>query len=335
MRIGIDRNNHAVYEGESFYGRALRPAPILTPATIVFPSEGPIKAPTDYEPAFGEFMFREDSFDPVAGIRRGRFYKNSGTQPQQWHLPLTAGSVSNSVSEYLNTYDGNSIWFEYFHEKKEQPLVCLGFGARFTIWTVINVEATSTREDLVTLKARRGLGILPDLDKEKIPKDHRSIVQESLEGFVDEVHRSSPISVIDRARDAASQILLAYFNVIRQVASHVVDDMLIRRFGGLGGLRLWLIRCQLFRRHPLKHCGENQPQVFEGLFGLAYFLATKLRCNLFDQQNRIFGVKHGQSPWFTKERKKTRSGETFTKNRSLVSLTEPVLRVRPKSLRSC
>jgi hypothetical protein len=35
---------------------------------------------------------------------------------------------------------------------------------------------------------------------------------ESLDNFADEVHRASPVSVIDRARDAASQMLLAYYN---------------------------------------------------------------------------------------------------------------------------
>ncbi|TCS60160.1 hypothetical protein [Varunaivibrio sulfuroxidans] len=212
MRIGIDRNNHAVYEGESYYGRALWPAPVLTPAKILFPSEGPIKAPSDYEPTFGEFMFREDSFDPVAGIRRGRFYENVGPQPREWHVTDMIGSGLKTFPESLLTYEGNPIYHKYFHEKDEQPIVCLGFGDRFTIWTIINIEATSTCEDLVTLKARRGLGVLPDLDKEKIPDSHRNAVLESLEGFVDEVHRSSPISVIDRARDAISQILLAFFN---------------------------------------------------------------------------------------------------------------------------
>ena len=32
-----------------------------------------------------------------------------------------------------------------------------------------------------------------------------------MDAFVDEVHRAAPISVIDRARDAASQILLAHY----------------------------------------------------------------------------------------------------------------------------
>lgn len=225
MRIGIDRNNHAVYEGESFYGRPLWPAPILTPATIVFPSEAPLNAPTNHEPDFGEFIFREDSFDPVAGIRRGRFYENSGMQPQEWHVTIMGGAGLKTIPERLHTYDGHSIWHKYLKGRNERPLVCLGFADRFTIWTIINVEATSTREDMVTLKARRGLGILPDLDRDKIPEKHRNVVLESLEGFVDEVHRSAPTSVIDRARDAVSQILLAYFNVMPSDAKDISDQI--------------------------------------------------------------------------------------------------------------
>lgn len=237
MNIGIDRNNHAVYEGESFYGRALWPAPSLTPAKILFPSEGPIEAPAKNEPDFGEFMFREDSFDPVSGIRRGRFYECSGSQPHEWFLPIHPASnqaaemnrsSGGTIKEYLNTYYGNPIYHRFFHEKDEQPIACLGFGDRYTIWSIINVEAISTGEDLVTLKARRGLGILPELDVDKIPDAHRNVLLESLQGFTDEVHRAAPLSVIDRARDAATRTLLAYFNTPPQKAKDLgklIDDL--------------------------------------------------------------------------------------------------------------
>jgi len=112
----------------------------------------------------------------------------------------------------LDTFGGVLVGSEFIKDGKEQPLVLLGVGDRFTVWTIINVEAISTGEDLFTLKARSGLGVLPVVEESKVPEAFRASVRESLDGLAEEVHRSAPVSVIDRARDAASYILLAYFN---------------------------------------------------------------------------------------------------------------------------
>ena len=90
-------------------------------------------------------------------------------------------------------------------------MVLLGVDDRFTVWKIIDIEAITTGEDLVTLKARSSLGVLPNVNVDKIPELFRAHIDESLNSFVDEVHRSAPISIIDRARDTASQILLAYY----------------------------------------------------------------------------------------------------------------------------
>jgi hypothetical protein len=95
--------------------------------------------------------------------------------------------------------------------------VLLGRDKRFTIHTIIDVEVIATGEDLVTLKARSGLGVLPVVDESKLPEEHARRVQESLSAFADEAHRASPVSVIDRARDAASQILIAHYKVAKDL----------------------------------------------------------------------------------------------------------------------
>jgi hypothetical protein len=118
---------------------------------------------------------------------------------------------SLGVQKWLDTFHGFSFQNRYLNRKVEQPLVLLGLDDRFTIWTVINLEVISTGEELVTLKARRGIGVLPVIETRSVPDGYQAKVQESLESFIDEVHRAAPISVIDRARDAASQVLLAYY----------------------------------------------------------------------------------------------------------------------------
>ncbi len=220
ISIGIDNNQGFVYEGSGHYGRAIWPTPFVTPAKFVFLSDGDIKAESSSS-AHG-YRFREDSFDPIARIRRGRFYYANDGQSIEWHVqphpavPLEAWGMpggSREIKKILETFNGNQIWHKYVENQRELPLVFLGVDGRFTVWRIIDIEAISTGEDLVTLRARSSLGILPSIKSNKIPESFKSKLNETLGTFVDEVHRSSPVSVIDRARDAATYVLLAYFNL--------------------------------------------------------------------------------------------------------------------------
>lgn len=225
MNIGIDRDRNLCYEGRSAWGHAVWPSPVITPARIVFEQEGDLKAENRRDLVGDAWIFREDSFDPIARIRRGRFYQAGNQQPQQWHVQVHPAIPSETreankgiVTKALETFYGNPIWHRFIKDQKEQPLVLLGFDERFTVWTIINVEYISTGEDLVTLKACSSLGVLPKLERNKIPENSRTSVMASIDAFADEVYRAAPVSIIDRARDAASQILLAYFGLLGEDA---------------------------------------------------------------------------------------------------------------------
>ena len=225
MNIGIDSDHNLFYEGRSTWGHAIWPSPVITPARIVFEQEGELKAEDRRDLVGDAWVFREDSFDPIARVRRGRFYQAGNQQPSQWHVqvhPAIPSEVREAskgiVTKSLKTFHGNPIWHRFIKDQKEQPLVLLGFDERFTVWTIINVENISTGEDLVTLKSCSSLGILPQIESSKIPESSRSAVMASLDAFTDEVYHAAPVSVIDRTRDAASQILLAYFSLDGEAA---------------------------------------------------------------------------------------------------------------------
>lgn len=219
INIGIDTNKGLVYEGDGHYGRGLWPTPVITSAKFLFPSDE-VQSAESASNYFG-YRFREDSFDPISRIRRGRFYCAEDRQPRDWHvqphpaLPLEpALAIDNLGSpKQLHTFYGNSIWNKFIHDKRALPTVLLGVDNRFTSWTIISVEAISTGEDLVTLKAQSSFGILPHIKEDKIPEAFQAKLNETLDRFADEVHRSSPISVIDRARDAVAHALLAHFHL--------------------------------------------------------------------------------------------------------------------------
>jgi len=91
-----------------------------------------------------------------------------------------------------------------------QDLIILGSSAGFSIWSVIGIETISTREELVTLKARQSFGALPEIYWDKVPSEHRHKVRETIEKLADDYRRAGSESVIDRAREAATAILSAY-----------------------------------------------------------------------------------------------------------------------------
>lgn len=222
INIGIDKHLGLVYEGDSNYGRGIWPTPVITSAKFVYPSDGDLKACSSSD-LFG-YRFREDSFDPIARVRRGRFYCAQDSLLQQWKVARHPGSPFDSIApdihefgKSLETFYGNPIWYK-IQERREFPIVLLGVDDRFTAWTIISVEAIATGEDLVTLKARNSFGILPRILDGKVPEAFQAKLSEALETFTDEVHRSSPVSVIDRARDVATHALLAYFNLQRDSA---------------------------------------------------------------------------------------------------------------------
>lgn len=232
INIGIERNLGLVYEGDSHYGRGLWPTPVITHAKFVHLSDGDFKAHSSSND-FG-YRFREDSFDPISRIRRGRFYCAEGSQPQEWKVARHPGSPFDAInhdvhssSKGLDTFFGNPIWYKHIKGKQNLPIVLLGVDERFTAWTIISVEAISTGEDLVTLKSRNSFGILPQIIDSKVPLEFQAKFNQTLNTFTDEVHHSSPVSVIDRARDVVTQALLAHFNLRKNDAKDLGE--LIKR----------------------------------------------------------------------------------------------------------
>src|SRR5258708_3902360 len=87
LYIGVpEQNQSLVYEGDGTRGHAVWPSPTLAIATVLRNSNESSQLPRSNFLNEATFVFREDSFDPVTRIRRGRMYKTPGTQPQEWQI---------------------------------------------------------------------------------------------------------------------------------------------------------------------------------------------------------------------------------------------------------
>ena len=208
--IGIDTDRRLFYEGSGNYGHGVWPSPFISIASTLKADWSVADLPSASDLEHAKLVFREDFFDPVTRIRRGRFYVNPGTQPQEWHVQ-THPAFKEEVGQ--QDYQGNlvkrlysfQLWsaFSEFRSPTSSRLVALGFADAFTLWRVIDIERIVTGEDLVTMRARSPMGVLPELSPNAIPSIGRDIVLGEIEKVIDAAYRAGPESVIDRCRDAA------------------------------------------------------------------------------------------------------------------------------------
>lgn len=212
--LGIDTSRDLVYAGDSNYGvHLVWPTPVLTPAKLLNSTAKEFFITDTGQPA--DYYFREDDFDPVSRVRRGRFYKYSGSKGVNWWaLPHPLVTIQNTQTDEdglmrisVADYRASIISFELKQLGISYPVVVLGKGSSSTIWVVVNIEAGFTGEELVTLKARQSLGALPELDFEKLRELKGGNIQEALQTLEDDYHLASPESVVDRANEAATRIL--------------------------------------------------------------------------------------------------------------------------------
>jgi hypothetical protein len=231
INLGIDTNALLVYEGASTYGGyAVRPSPIVIAAAVVSSATEQLNGVDARNIHSVPLVFREDMFDPVSRIRRGRFYERSQTQPITWQVyphpdireEERHANRQGVVSKDLATFYSCAVSQKYFSIAEGQPLVILGYAEQFTIWTVVSSEMSLTGEEIVALRARASFGALPDTQWDKIPEQGRAQVKRTLEILAEDIYRAGPESVIDRARDAASAILSAYV-VDKTLASATMD----------------------------------------------------------------------------------------------------------------
>jgi len=214
--LGIDDSYGFVYEGISEYGAHLVwPMPVMTPAKFADSTSEKFDPAQSARVGDVTYYFREDLFDPVSRIRRGRFYKAVGSQANWTVMPNPFVHVPSSGAA-KDRMERQTLWkFEPCPITSELGSISiLGVGKATTIWRIIHIETSFTGEEMVTLKARQSMGALPEVDWRKVPPLAESNVREKLNVLEDDYRRAGAESVVDRAREAATAILSGYLQSI-------------------------------------------------------------------------------------------------------------------------
>lgn len=234
--IGIGMDHSLIYEGDGSRGYGLWPSPAVSLAAVqLFDNESEVPAANNLFAS--ELVFREDSFDPVTRIRRGRIYKTSGAQPQRWKVqPHPAYVVeleqdrNGWIDKELFTFYAWSAWAS-LPKTVSTPRIVLGTKEASTQWLIVDIERIVTGEDLLTLRARGALGILPEVNIGSVPDGARIKFSELYEKLSNSAYRSGAESIIDRARDLAQWSISAWLCVEQSDDKSRFDDLgeLIKR----------------------------------------------------------------------------------------------------------
>lgn len=203
-----------VYEGDENFMHAIHPLPTITEASCEF-YENPIGHPGI------NVVFREDSFDPVTRIRRGRFYCDAGglnsiSQDRVHNYPYGPNIGSGGPQGWKADRYLRRIGDEHLRKSTriEGSQVCLGSGSHITCWRVVSVERISTGHLLFTLRAVSLAGVVPELAEVIRDKDGRDVstapVRQALDALVDALHKQQATPIVDVAREASRVVLATW-----------------------------------------------------------------------------------------------------------------------------
>ena len=150
--IGISEDKLFAYEGNHPFGHAIWPTPVLAEATFIEKDKDQLPLATDLYSA--KLIFREDFFDPISRIRRGRLYQNAGGQPQNWTLQPHPATPIDRASDLYGRRDALLFTYQSVNAKtvaalhRPGALLALGAASGCSLWRIVAHERGALGEDL-------------------------------------------------------------------------------------------------------------------------------------------------------------------------------------------
>ena len=216
MHIGICKNTGLVYEGMGAPNIPSLPTPSITQAKLIESEADWSDLPRDLSSDPLRWVFREDSFDPVARMRRGRLYEPYAGQsqpssqrvsPHPYEDPMMRSvGTGGQVVKMLYTYWTCQALLNKPNQGQGMTLA-LGSSQASSAWRIIQAEALANGAVMLTLKSLSAYAILPALNAQNVAEAYRPAINQAIEKVLDSVFRESPVSVIDQCRAAMTVLL--------------------------------------------------------------------------------------------------------------------------------
>jgi hypothetical protein len=216
MYLGIENQTGLIYEGADV--GLLMPAipiPSVTQAKLIEVQDDWDNLPSGLAQSPMSWVFREDTFDAVTRTRRGRLYQADGSLqpsnqrvvPHPYEDPFgRAEGAGGRTGKRLHVY---TACISLLSKARQGMGLTLALGAPQAVsaWRIIQTEVTVSGCVMVTLKSLSAFGILPELNKDKIPQEFQKSAEQALERVLNSAFRETSISVVDHCRNAMTELL--------------------------------------------------------------------------------------------------------------------------------
>ena len=214
--LGISKRNGCIYEGDWGNGIAVLNNPLILPIRFsygeVVTSSKDLGLPLSDACGLPGHIFREDFFDPITKIRRGRVYRAGGTQPVDWRVQdqrrsdLKLENWADGTAQKIELVSYQHDTLNFLNDLSTFPEIILGSGSFISIWKIISIESSISGTPVLTLKSYRSFGAVPKLLENNIPNDIYIKLFSALDKVENSSNRLSAIDIIDRCRDTFSII---------------------------------------------------------------------------------------------------------------------------------
>lgn len=243
----------------------MQPQPILTPLVFASPGVEPNWTDSTGIQSLAKLIFREESNDALSRLRRGIIYKQESSGPGKWWVrdPMRP-DIKNAVAGMGFRFEMNLVGYQSatLEELRNRrgpsayPKVFLGYQDFNTKWTIVAIERSVVGGILVTLRVDGYLGILPELDSDKVPGEVRAELSGTLDSIVASAARSDPDSTIDRCR-AALSIVFGWMSGDRSLDLAKSIDKFLEVDAEQDGVKSWAGRL-VARLHSRAKPNERQ-----------------------------------------------------------------------------
>lgn len=216
MYLGICHNTGLVYEGLGSPDTPSIPTPCVTQAKLIENDLDWKELPRGISNDPIQWVFREDSFDPVTRIRRGRIYEPVPGAGQPGHQGVTrhpydditrnAVGPDGRITKSLYTYWAGQALLNK-PRQGQGLMLSLGNAKASSGWRIIQTEVLANGAIMLTLKSLSAFAIIPNVDYRKVAEIHHQVIANSIERVLDSAFRESPVSVVDQCRAALTVLL--------------------------------------------------------------------------------------------------------------------------------
>ena len=232
-RLGIEYQNGLIYEGRDNPSNLTVPTPMVSQCALVESPADLGKLPCGLGTDPFRWIFREDSFDPVSRVRRGRVFQHfSGSNRESIYvdahpfLPsdLGPGSGSGRLQKEMTVFI-HCTELVARSDRGEGLQLAIGHAGAYSLWRILQTEQTVSQDVLVTLRADSAYGILPSLDLARIPEGGRQAVTEAYDRVMNVAYRDSPTSVVDQCRNLCAVLSGRWLHHLTGSGKSLYDDL--------------------------------------------------------------------------------------------------------------